>query len=145
MELVLGGGSFDTGDQNLTVGGLISGNGSLVKEGSGTLKITGGLTYTGPTDIEAGTLQIDTGVSTALGDITGTGTLAIDDKTTLSVDSVDVNTLTLGAGSTLVINALPGGPSGYAGIRAVPEPGGVALLAAAALAQTCILRRRRKT
>ena len=71
MELVSGGGTFDTGNQNLTIGGLISGDGSLVKEGSGTLKITGGLTYTGLTDIEAGTLQIDTGASTALGDISG--------------------------------------------------------------------------
>jgi autotransporter-associated beta strand protein len=146
MQLVPGGGSFDTGDQKkLTIGGLISGDGSLIKKGSGTLTITGGLTYTGLTDIQAGTLQINTGISTALANITGAGALVIDNTTTLSANSVAVGTVTIGAGSTLVINALPGGPEAFTELKAVPEPGNMALLATAALAQIAFLSRRRKT
>jgi autotransporter-associated beta strand protein len=133
MELVNGGGTFDTGDQKLTIIGAISGDGSLVKKGAGTLALNGSLTYAGATNIQAGTLQIDTGVSTSLGDISGAGTLGIGSGTTLIADSVAVNTLTLASGSTLVISAVAGGPSAVGGITTVPEPGAAAMLLAGGL------------
>ncbi|MEY3129904.1 MAG: hypothetical protein RLY12_276, partial [Verrucomicrobiota bacterium] len=48
-----------------TLGGLVSGNGILVKDGAGTLVVDGANTYTGGTTVNAGTLQV--GHATALG------------------------------------------------------------------------------
>ncbi|MBU1258555.1 MAG: autotransporter domain-containing protein, partial [Alphaproteobacteria bacterium] len=55
------------GDSELTVnqegdsafGGDITGDGSLVKEGNGTLNLTGDSSYTGPTSVNGGTLAIN--------------------------------------------------------------------------------------
>ena len=44
-----------------TYSGVISGNGGLVKAGTGTLVLTASETYLGPTTISAGTLQIGNG------------------------------------------------------------------------------------
>ncbi len=57
--------SFDRSD-DVTFGGQISGTGSLVKLGAGTLALTGANTYSGPTNINAGTLQANGG--NAIGD-----------------------------------------------------------------------------
>jgi autotransporter-associated beta strand protein len=48
-----------------TLGGLVSGNGILVKDGAGTLVVDGANTYSGGTTVNAGTLQV--GHATALG------------------------------------------------------------------------------
>jgi len=63
--------------------------------------------------ITVGTLNIDNGIVTA--------------------KSVSVDTLTIGAGSTLVINAISGGPSSGGELTLVPEPSTFVLLAIAAL------------
>ena len=55
---------FDHSD-NMTVGSVISGNGSLTQTGSGTLTLTGNNTYSGPTYVSGGTLQIGNGGSGA--------------------------------------------------------------------------------
>ncbi len=46
-------------DENTVFGGDITGEGSLVKDGSGTLNLTGTNTYTGPTEINGGTLAVN--------------------------------------------------------------------------------------
>lgn len=51
------GGFFSAG--KLTWDGVISGSGSLVKSGAGTLHLTGANTYAGGTTVTAGNLQID--------------------------------------------------------------------------------------
>jgi fibronectin-binding autotransporter adhesin len=63
---------------SFTYPGTISGPGSLIKKGSGNLLLTASNTYTGGTNISAGTLTIDTTVGniTLSGPITGTGALA---------------------------------------------------------------------
>lgn len=61
----------------LTLSGTISGTGSLVKQGAGTTTLTAANTYGGGTALKQGRLNI--GNSLAL----GTGTLAMDDGTTL--------------------------------------------------------------
>jgi outer membrane autotransporter protein len=62
---------------NLAFSGAISGSGSLVKEGEGTLTLLGNNSYTGGTLVNEGTLAV--GSNTAL----GTGTLSLADDTTL--------------------------------------------------------------
>jgi autotransporter-associated beta strand protein len=87
-----GAGAFSLGSKELTVGnnnlsttvsGTISGaGGSLVKEGRGTLTLTGNNTYTGPTTVNAGSLIVDGSIaSSSLTTVTfggllgGTGTV----------------------------------------------------------------------
>src|SRR5690606_10842909 len=48
---------IDTGSVSATLSGAISGTGSLTKEGSGTLTFAGANTYSGATNVAAGTLR----------------------------------------------------------------------------------------
>ena len=60
ITLYAGGGTFpaDAGTTS-TLSGVIGGNGVLIKDGPGTLILTGTNTYTGGTDINAGTVVVD--------------------------------------------------------------------------------------
>ncbi|MGA2034706.1 MAG: autotransporter-associated beta strand repeat-containing protein, partial [Thermoguttaceae bacterium] len=58
VQLVAGGGTIDTGTNNVTVSGAISGGVPLIKNGTGALILSGSNSYTGGTSINAGTLQI---------------------------------------------------------------------------------------
>lgn len=71
--------AFDRSD-TVTFAGAISGGGTLVQEGTGTLVLTGTNSVLGGTRINSGTLQIgDGGTSGAVfGDIVNHGTLAFD-------------------------------------------------------------------
>jgi hypothetical protein len=73
--------------------------------GGGTLNLSGGISGTYNLDLVSGSL---------------------------AAKSVQVSTLTLGAGTTLTISAIPGGPSGT-DLVPVPEPSTLAMLALAAL------------
>ncbi|NKJ47373.1 hypothetical protein CIC12_11580, partial [Burkholderia sp. SG-MS1] len=71
--------AFDRSDA-WTLGGVISGTGTVTQTGSGTTILTGTNTYTGGTTIVAGTLQIGNGGTTGsiVGDVTDNGTLTFD-------------------------------------------------------------------
>lgn len=80
MVLGVGAGLTVQGGNPLTLGGVISGSGSLALNGSSTLSLTGADTYTGGTNILAGTLALGTGgslLSTGAVTLAGTGTLDI--------------------------------------------------------------------
>jgi autotransporter-associated beta strand protein len=78
MQLVAGGGTFDTGSQNMTLAQSISGSGiPLVKLGAGSLTLAAGNTYTGGTTVSQGTLL----VSNAAGSGTGTGIVTVSGAT----------------------------------------------------------------
>jgi fibronectin-binding autotransporter adhesin len=56
-----------------TISAIIEGTAGLKKDGSGTLILSGANTYTGGTNISAGTLQLNAGGSLSSGAVTGTG------------------------------------------------------------------------
>ena len=72
-------------DGTVTLNGVISGTGSLNKQGAGTFILGGANTYSGTTTINAGTLQVGSGTSGVLGATSATvGTAAVTDNATLA-------------------------------------------------------------
>lgn len=77
----LGANTLTTGDSaNHTFAGAITGTGGLVKQGAGTVALTGTSTYTGVTQVNAGELRVDGTLASAVtvgGDasLSGRGTL----------------------------------------------------------------------
>jgi fibronectin-binding autotransporter adhesin len=64
-------------NQSTTYSGVLSGPGSLIKTGTGTMTLTGTASYSGNTTISAGTLQLGDGMhdATFAGDVAGYGSL----------------------------------------------------------------------
>ena len=105
-NVMLGSATLTAGgnNDNTTYAGAISGTGGLNKAGSGTLILTGSNGYTGVTNINGGTLEVDGAITSSSnvkvnggGKLTGFGT-------------VDPNTITIAGGATFA----PGAP-GVAG------------------------------
>ena len=123
------GGEVDLQANTLTVGdatdaefaGVISGTGALVKQGAGTLSLTGTNTYSGGTTVSAGTLAGDT--DSLQGDITNNGAVEFDqaaDGTYADVMS-GTGTLTKTGAGTLTLsgaNTFSGGTTVSAGTLA---------------------------
>jgi autotransporter-associated beta strand protein len=61
--LGMGGVNIDSDGFNSTFSGVFSGNGGLVKSGSGTISLTGASTYGGATAVNAGILALTTGAA----------------------------------------------------------------------------------
>ena len=76
-NVLLGNKQLTVGNRNLadTISGQISGNGALVKIGTGTLTLSGANTYSGGTTLNAGTLQVsnDGNLGAASGGLTFNG------------------------------------------------------------------------
>ncbi|AMV33688.1 Extracellular serine protease precursor [Pirellula sp. SH-Sr6A] len=72
MTLNDGGGvvRVSNASSNLTLSGVVSGNGGLAKQGSGALTLSGNNTYTGATSVQSGSLIINGNQSTATGNLT---------------------------------------------------------------------------
>ena len=71
----------------LTVGGAISGNYGLTKDGSGWLRLSGANAYTGATSVSAGTLQVGAGGSA--GSLSAGGSLSIGSGAVLAFNQTD--------------------------------------------------------
>jgi autotransporter-associated beta strand protein len=75
-----------------TISGVITGAGSLAKEGAGILNLRGANTYTGQTLVRAGTLVVET-----LGNSSSPGATSVGDST---LGNTDAGAITLGNGGT---------------------------------------------
>jgi hypothetical protein len=148
IALPLDGASFDTLSADLVIEGVISGEGDLRKIGDYMLTFNRANIYSGPTFIGGGVLalstngQIDTSSSIyidsgamlrvsdgthTVGDVSGTGTVAVLGGT-LTTSSLNGNTILLDGG-TLSLAELTGGYLALGdNINAVPEPSAFALL-----------------
>jgi autotransporter-associated beta strand protein len=80
-----GTGTIDTQANSFTLGGVISGAGSITKIGSGNLVLNGANTYSGGSSINAGTVTV--GSNTAL----GSGLVTMADGTTLANNANNLN------------------------------------------------------
>lgn len=85
---------------DLTVANLMSGGGSLTKQGAGTLILAGNNSYSGGTTISGGTLQLGSGSGTP--GTVGSGPVSIASGAILRFD---------GAGDKIVAGAISGGGS----------------------------------
>jgi fibronectin-binding autotransporter adhesin len=79
VTLNTGGGAFQT-DADLTLSGLVSGIGGMVKTGSSTLALTANNTYSGGTTISGGTLQLGNGGASGsiVGNVVNNGLFAFN-------------------------------------------------------------------
>ena len=135
------------GPGTLTLSALNSYTGDTTVKG-GTLEIAGGIDPSGTSliDIQSGTavlknmnktnLNINTAAlatfelvngTHAVGTISGSGTTQVDAGASLTAQSVNQGTLTLGIGARVTIQPIPGGPLGGT-IAPVPEPSSFVLL-----------------
>lgn len=88
--LEAGNGRIDvsTGATTLTMGGVVVGVGTLAKDGTGTLELCGTNTYTGGTNVAAGTLRACS--PQAFGPLTGvTGSMTVAAGATLDLNGFD--------------------------------------------------------
>jgi autotransporter-associated beta strand protein len=106
ITLNSGGGTIDTSLGNpTTFVGNIDGSGSLTKIGTGTLELFGNNTYSGATNINAGTLSVgfDTGLpSTTAVTVNSGATLSIADNVRATIGSL------AGGGSVVIGPSAPG-------------------------------------
>ena len=116
-----------------TFAGGVSGGGSLIKDGSGSVAFTGTNTYTGGTTISGGTLQLGNGGTSGsiMGDVVDNGTLAFErsDVVTFSgAISGNGSLIQAGTGTTILtaISNFTGGTTISAGTLALSGSGSIA-------------------
>jgi T5SS/PEP-CTERM-associated repeat protein/autotransporter-associated beta strand protein len=149
VTLLSPGGIIDVAaGQELTLEGLLSGEGGLTKRGDGDLILTVA-SYAGPTHIESGNVYFQTGASRSetagiassllencisLDSIEGNGGMIVGDSVTLCVNSISLDTITIGSP---FMNGLSSGKDnslvGSSAAQSVPEPDTLILLAIAVL------------
>jgi autotransporter-associated beta strand protein len=96
IALTVGGNNSST-----TYKGVLSGGGSLIKTGSGTLTISATNTYTGTTTVSVGTLQVD-GSTTSATTVNSGATLAGDGTVNAAVTVNSGGSIAPGAGNLTV-------------------------------------------
>ncbi|MDB6024780.1 MAG: phosphohydrolase [Verrucomicrobiales bacterium] len=101
-QIILGAGTLTVGDTSAnTFAGTVSGTGNLVKQGSGTVTLSGANSFSGTTTISAGTLALGAG-----GSIASSPSITIVSGATFNVSAV--SGYAVGASQTLIRNASSG-------------------------------------
>ena len=99
MQLNSGSGTFDTGGNLLTVSGILSGTGNVLKLGAGTLNLAAANTYTGATTVASGLLTFS-----GSGAIGPTSSITLVGGTFLLDNSTVNNTSRLPSGVPVTLN-----------------------------------------
>lgn len=89
---------------DITLTGVLSGSGGLVKMGSGVLTLDGANSYAGPTSIVQGTLALNTAAADG-GDYSVATNAILNLQMSTGNSSLTMSSLTLSAGSVLALNA----------------------------------------
>jgi autotransporter-associated beta strand protein len=109
---------------NIDLKGAVSGTGSLRKTGIGTVALTGTYTYSGSTEVDAGTLQLDTATlsDTAPVDVsaTGSGTIFLNHGSVDTVSAFRIDGVDQGSG-TFTSLTHPGRISGGGSLYVAPS------------------------
>lgn len=129
QQVLLGsnGGFFDTNGYNIGIDPEITGAGTLIKQGVGTLTLRGTNTYSGDTTITGGTLKLGAGGTTGsiVGDVANDGILAFDRSDVVTFGGTITGSggvRQVGSGQTILTannSALLGTSGVYAGILSV--------------------------
>ena len=127
----------------LTFSGVVSGSGTLGKQGAGTLTLTGNSTYSGGTTISGGALQIGNGGASGSisGDVTNNAALVFNRSTSLTFADVISGSGTLekqGAGTLMLTgnNTYTGGTTISGGKLVLFGSGSIAASSGVTLANT---------
>ena len=96
-------GTIDTQAYTVTSGGVISGSGALTKVGLGTLVLGGIETYSGPTKVSAGTLDLTGAMGSSYVTVAG-GAAFLASPSSGTPPTTAVKGLTLNAGGSLYIS-----------------------------------------
>lgn len=101
----------NTGSNNLTLGGVLSGAGGLIKNGASNLTLNGINTFSGGTTLNAGTLTLGSGSSVGSGALTVAGASTLDGSSPLVLaNNFNVNAnLTLAGNNNLTLGGVIAG------------------------------------
>ena len=104
-----------TGISNVSITGVISGNGSVTKSGTGTVTLSGANTYSGGTTVTAGTLKLGSATAAGSGAIGVSigGALDLNGQTLTSTGALTLNSTGVANGGALVNSSSNAGT--YAG------------------------------
>jgi len=129
LNLVLGN-NITTNQGNVTLDGLLSNFTKInfLTTNQGSFSVLGGRNFTTAGNLaNSGTLTVGSGSAfTVSGNLTGAGNTIVNG--TMTANYISQNSLTLGAGALVTIQAIPGGPLGIETISPVPEPGTLIML-----------------
>ena len=102
LRLTNGSPTFDSSNSIITLNGVLSGNGGLIKQGSGYLTLNATNTFTNTTTVAAGTLQ---GNGITVSPIVVQSGANLSGGSTLTVGTLTASNVTMNAGATLVVDA----------------------------------------
>ena len=91
-----------TADHDVTFGGVVSGDGGLIKHGNGLLILNAANTYTGGTTLAQGFLLLNDGQALGAGDLNVTG----DSVLQVNTSSTVANNINVSSGTSFTINAI---------------------------------------